>query len=152
MRILIAVNCGPLSEEVVRYGGYLASISGGKVALLTILEPYAKGQIRYDCTNELRRLAKHLPEKLEACYFTRIGDSIKEIDQMATEWQADYIVIGSHDKITSKFLFKRSFAKKMARTSKIPIVIAPRNTNNSSIFPLFKSNILGSDLNVEFKI
>lgn len=137
-KVLISVDNSEISSKVAEYGLKLASQLGANIAIVFVAD-IEKANIDY----ETGRVPQHQIVKLEKeanaaidriiqefpnVTFERYipaGIPSKEILNIANNWKADLIVMGTHGKTGLKRLLMGSTAENTLRSSNIPILIVP---------------------------
>ena len=127
MRILLAVDGSPASQDAVDFIAERPWPQGTTVRVLSVVTPYVPGATEFvsgaetplevitDHEGDARRLATHaanhlkLPLTVEVT--ARQGDPAKTIVDEATQWDADLIVVGSHGRSTLERLLVGSVAR-----------------------------------------
>lgn len=139
--ILAAVDSSITSATVVAEAAGLARATGGRVVLLTVVEPpvitseYAPmfeniGEItavsEKAAARHLARLrANFLSGDVMSDVVTLSGSAVAEIVANATEHDADYIVMGSHGHTAFYDLLVGSTTHGVLRRASCPVVIVP---------------------------
>ena len=136
-RVLIAVDNDPISEKVARVGFDVAKKFNAEIALLSVVDntnlmttaAVTSQQLALDIEIELRKNLRLLVEKVskdrETWTFVKKGKPSSAILEMAEQWQADLIVLGSHGKTGVSHLLLGSVAEKIVQLSKKPLLIIP---------------------------
>jgi nucleotide-binding universal stress UspA family protein len=136
-KILIAVDDSTSAEKVAREGFRLAKQSKAEVALIsvadTVLLPIDSGITRQEMVQMLKDSFKKSQQllmdkvfkSLKVKSFIEEGDPYKLILKIATEWNANLIVMGTHGHTGIPHLLMGSVAEKIVRHSTKPIVIIP---------------------------
>lgn len=139
--ILAAVDSSGMSEAVVTEAAGLARATGGRVVLLTVVEPpvitseYAPvleniGEITAASEKAAERhlanlRTRLLAEDIVSQAVSLSGSPIMEIIATATEHEADYIVMGSHGHTAFYDLLVGSTTHGVLRRASCPVVIVP---------------------------
>lgn len=139
-KILIAVEGGPLTETVVKHGIKLANLLKAEIGFIYAADVTGFiGESGYTTQNyleDLHKEARDLFDKLKSEFhitetwaFIKDGKPAAKIVETAKEWNADYIVIGTHGRTGIAHLLMSSVAEHVIRHSKVPVlVITPEHT------------------------
>ena len=139
-RILVAIDGSSIALHAVDTASDLASHSGARVTLASIVEP---PQAATDLPSErtLRALLDalrstgeaHLHEAQRRCHdrgieaktLLREGDPAAELLRLAKEIDADLIVCGSHGRGVIGRLMLGSVSSKLVHRSRVPVLVVP---------------------------
>lgn len=146
-RILIAVEDSKYSEKAVKYGYHLAQAFNAQVALVHVIDPPTDNsygavdpimgvnpmyipelnEVQEEASAALlNRLTELQPPLLEnITKISRMGQPRQEIITVATEWQADLIVLGTHGRTGFDHFISGSVSEGVARHAICPVVIVP---------------------------
>lgn len=133
-KILIAIEGGPLTEKVVMHGAELAKLIHGEVGLVYVADATGFiGDAGYTTQNyiqDLHKEALQLFGKVKAEFnikqswtFIEDGKPATKIVETANEWNADYVVVGTHGRTGLSHFLIGSVAEHVIRHSNIPILI-----------------------------
>jgi nucleotide-binding universal stress UspA family protein len=138
-RILIAVDTSEIALHAMRVGLELASELGAAVAVVHVIEPTAADAsglatqlIELNAANQgvvseiLSGLKGQAPIPEAMVKFEPMGAPVEAIVQVAREWTADLIVIGSHGREGVGRVLLGSVAEGVARRAHCPVLIARR--------------------------
>ncbi|MBF9252251.1 universal stress protein [Pontibacter sp. 172403-2] len=138
-RILILIDDSPCAIRAAKYGYELARELQAKVALLSVVDAaLAEGNVDAGIFPEqeagkLKRAAEELLHNIRNDYgqsveteiFVPEGNVKETILQMAKEWKAKLIVIGSHGRTGFSRLLMGSIAEEVIRHSPVPVFVVP---------------------------
>lgn len=133
-KILIATEGGPLTENVVQHGIELAHLLNAEIAFIYAADATGfMGEGGYTVQNyieDLHKEARDLFERLKSEFgitqnwtFIKDGKPAAKIVETANEWDADYIVMGTHGRTGISHLLLSSVAEHVIRHSKIPVLV-----------------------------
>lgn len=148
-RILIAIDDTPYSEKALHYGHHLAKEMKAKVALVHVNElpvvpvyvgnpvmgesptllPELMAVQEENSKNLFERATKNWEENIQLYTFTRLGNIRDEILDVAQEWKADLIILGTHGRTGLDHFLVGSVAESVARKSECPVLIIPNKAN-----------------------
>lgn len=136
-KILIAVDSDPSSEKIALNGFQLALQLNADIALLSVVDTtmlITEGAVTpkefADMTiKEFKKNQKMLIDtvfkKHKVGTFVEEGIPYAVILNVAKEWDADIIVLGTHGRTGISHLIMGSVAEKIVRHSEIPVFIIP---------------------------
>jgi universal stress protein A len=138
MRVLMAVDDSPLSENVIRALAIGLRHENAEVLVLNVLqpiEPVPPPEMAQDYAPELedekqpaRALVERIAGELRGAGFTAqseilIGDVTQTILDKAAEWHADLITVGSHAQRSIHDFLLGSVAESVARRAGCSVAI-----------------------------
>lgn len=136
-KILIAVDESQVAEEVAITGFQFGQQLNAEIALVSVVDtnflitgegatPKEMAEtIKNDFKNNLQVLIDKVFKDHKIRTFVEVGQPYEIILKVATEWEADLIVIGTHGKSGISHLLMGSIAEHVVRHSKIPVLIVP---------------------------
>lgn len=132
-KILCALNDSPLAEEVFEVAFNLSQKLGTEFALVSIINPGPTSDgidvetLRLYLRNDIIALFERLLKKSRPNVFKFIenGDPRKKIVEIAKEWRADFIIIGSHGRSGLNRILMGSVAENVVRHSACPVIVVP---------------------------
>ncbi|MGZ3769307.1 MAG: universal stress protein [Bdellovibrio sp.] len=134
-KILCAIDDSPLAEEVFSVGIDLSQKLGTDFALVSIINTgptTADGvdinTLRNSMRDDIAALFQKLLQKKSRPYvfkFIENGDPKKKIVEIAKEWKADFIIIGSHGRTGMNRILMGSVAENVLRHSSCPVIVVP---------------------------
>lgn len=136
-KILIAVDDSPIAEKVAIAGFQLGQQLNTEIAILSVVDTTAlmtdggvtPGELAEIIKNDYKKNQQMLIDKVFKDYkvwtFVEKGKPHEMILKVATEWQADFIIIGTHGRTGLSHLLLGSVAEHVVRHSKIPVMIIP---------------------------
>ena len=137
MKLLVAVAEGAPAEWAASLAGQLAARVGGRIALLHVIDPKLfigsapeLGFVGHHLYTDLLANGQtllgaaqaHVPEGIEVERIIRDGDPVRVILDVAKEWKADVIVMGTHAQGRFAHLLLGSTADAVVRSSPIPVL------------------------------
>lgn len=133
-KVLIAVEGGSLTEKVVAHGIALAKSIQAEIGLVYVADATGfVGEGGYTIQNYIQDSHKQAMDvfaKLKSEFnirqswtFIEDGKPAKKIVETANEWNADYIVIGTHKRTGLSHFLMSSVAEHVIRYSKIPVLV-----------------------------
>ena len=148
-KILIAIEDSAYSEKALNYGHHLAQQMQAKVALVHVNElPMAPDyvgnmvmgetptlvpeliRIQEENTKALfERIIKSWKDELQVFTFSRMGNVRDEILDVAEEWKADLIILGTHGRTGFDHFISGSVAESVTRKAHCPVLIIPNKEN-----------------------
>ena len=142
-RILVPVDGSPPSQHALHVGAGIARESGGQLRLLHVLEDvsYLSGYDPFGATaGELFRVMRESAERiLSEAQAQALSDGVqadtvlvdelgKRLDgavaEIATQWPADLVVVGTHGRRGMSRLMLGSGAEQIIRTAPVPVLVA----------------------------
>lgn len=141
-RILIAVDSSSFSLKAARAGFALAHALDAEVALLYVVDRSKEsvtidtGPTREQSEVLLLKEAQETIEQLIKLFngnkklykFTPEGFPKEEILNIAQEWRADIIVMGTHGRTGLSHFINGSIAEHVVRHACVPVMVIPPNT------------------------
>ncbi len=141
-RILIAVDSSSFSLKAARAGFALAHALDAEVALLYVVDRSKEsvtidtGPTREQSEVLLLKEAQETIEQLIKLFngnkklykFTPEGFPKEEILNIAQEWRADVIVMGTHGRTGLSHFINGSIAEHVVRHACVPVMVIPPNT------------------------
>lgn len=136
-KILIALDDGPTSEKVASMGFQLGQQLNAEIALISVVDTtdlmtnggVTPRELGDSIKNELKKSQQMLIEKVfkdcKVWTFVEEGKPNEIILQVAEEWEADIIVLGTHGRTGLSHLLMGSVAEKIMRHSTKPLFIVP---------------------------
>lgn len=144
-RILIATDDSECSKKALQHGHFLATAMGASVALVHVIEPAAPTNYGADPlmgqqpliipeTTEIqeensRSLLEEISKKFtgvkEIFTFSRIGTPKQEILDLAGEWAADLIIMGTHGRTGFDHFISGSVSESVIRKANCPVLVVP---------------------------
>ena len=156
-KILIAVDDSKYAEHAAEFGFDMARFYNSEVGLVSIVEPIilpTSGndsitglaateinvgdeaemlRIQTDAAqNMMNRIIEKYALELKISHFTEYGLTADGIIKCATEFGADMIVVGTHNRTGLDRLFMGSVAEHVVRHSKVPVLVVPLRESESS--------------------
>lgn len=137
IKILFAIDEGPTSERVAADGFKIAKQLNAEIALVSVVDTAALstdgGITPHDMSNiirgEFKKIHNLLIEDIFKDYkvwtFIEEGKPFEKILKVADEWEADWIVIGTHGRRGFSRLLMGSVAEKVIRHSTRPLFVIP---------------------------
>jgi nucleotide-binding universal stress UspA family protein len=139
--ILAPVDSSPASHDVVTAATALAQAVGGRLVLLTVVQPpvfTAEYSVMMDNIAEItaigeRAAANHLAKLQETVAGSGLpvetvqqsGSPVTHIVEQADKYHADYIVMGSHGHTAFYDLLVGSTTHGVMKRARCPVVIVP---------------------------
>jgi nucleotide-binding universal stress UspA family protein len=136
-KILFAIGEGPTSEKVASAGFEIAKQLNAEIALVSVIDTSTLstdgGITPHDMSNMIRSelkknqnlLIDHIFKDFKVWTFIEEGKPFEVILKVAEEWEADWIVIGTHGRKGLSHLFVGSVAEKVIRHSARPLFVIP---------------------------
>jgi nucleotide-binding universal stress UspA family protein len=128
---MTAARCGfELAHNLKASVGVLYVIDKGKEVVsadLGITAEDSQGALREGATNTVEQYIKMYDGIDQVFRFTPEGDPEKEIINIATEWRADLIVMGTHARSGLDRMMTSSVAEHILRHAEIPVLVTPPN-------------------------
>lgn len=143
-RILLAVDDSPCSHKVIEYGTGLVS-EDTSVALITVVPPTSPASYGADpllgqqpivvpevseiqmqtAKDYLNKLSDSFAHAKEVFTFSRIGNIREEILELAQEWSADLIIMGSNGRSGFDLFISGSVSESVIRKAHRPVLVIP---------------------------
>ena len=144
-RILIATDDSECSKKALYHGYNLARVMDASIALLHVIEPASPTNYGADplmgqqplivpettemqeenSRNMLADISKTLGEAKEIFTFSRIGIPKQEILDLAGEWGADLIIMGTHGRTGFDHFISGSVSEAVTRKASCPVLVVP---------------------------
>lgn len=136
-KILIAVDNDPTSEKIALNGFQLGLQLNAEIALLSVVDTtilITEGAItpkefaeitKNDYKKNQQMLVDEVFKNYKVWTFVEEGKPYEVILNVAKEWDADIIVLGTHGRIGLSHLIMGSVAEKVIRHSEKPVFIIP---------------------------
>ena len=142
-RILIATDDSECSKKALQHGHSLAKIMDASVALINVIEPTTPTNYGADPlmgqqpiiapeTTEMQEensksmlddVSQQFDDVKEVFTFNRIGNPRQEILSVATEWNADLIIMGTHGRTGFDHFISGSVSEGVTRRASCPVLI-----------------------------
>jgi nucleotide-binding universal stress UspA family protein len=148
-KILIAVDDSRYADHAAEFGFEMARLCNAEVGLVNIIEPIIMPAAGGDsitgisaevsmmdepeivriqkeaAENTVKRIQAQYADELKITNFTEFGLTADGILKCSTEFGADLIVVGTHNRTGIDRLFMGSVAEHVVRHSKIPVLVVP---------------------------
>ncbi len=148
-KVLIAVDNSKHAEHAARFGLDLARTYKAGVGLVSIVEPIIypssgadtitgipmetahvdEGEMLKIQTESaesmMHQVIKKFGDDLQVTYFTEYGLTADSILKCASEYNADLIVVGTHNRTGLDRFFMGSVAEHVVRHSHLPVLVVP---------------------------
>lgn len=136
-KILIAVDNDPTSEKIALNGFQLGLQLNAEIALISVVDTtilITEGAItpkefaeitKNDYKKNQQMLVDEVFRNYKVWTFVEEGKPYEVILNVAKEWDADIIVLGTHGRIGLSHLIMGSVAEKVIRHSEKPVFIIP---------------------------
>jgi nucleotide-binding universal stress UspA family protein len=146
-KVIIAVDGSEPSEWAVEVGTSLAASTGGRVALVHIVDPSdpaalgaasprgngeAVRALRREGKRLLREMCDRVPLPLRDACSLREGHAADEILAAARDWGADVIVMGAHGRARLAPFLLGGTADAAARQAECPVIVVARRPRGST--------------------
>lgn len=154
-KILIAVDDSKYAENAAGFGFDMARIHNAEVGLVSIVEPiiYQPSRVTDSITgipviegpnvdetdmlkvqsesaeNIVQQTIKKFAGNISVTRFTEFGATADSILKCSKEFNADLIVVGTHNRKGLDRLFMGSVAEHVVRHSHIPVLVVPMRGN-----------------------
>jgi nucleotide-binding universal stress UspA family protein len=135
-RILIAVDPSEIGIHATLVGLELASALGAQIAFVHVIAPdisegawfaVASPELTlppdHAISQVLASLRGRAPIPTETAKFVPVGDPVESIAEVARDWPADLVVIGSHGRDSLDRVLLGSVAEGVARHAPCPVLI-----------------------------
>ena len=154
-KILIAIDDSLHAEHAAQYGFELARTFGAAVGLVNIVEPAVVSQIttadpmiglpgqtigvdemeildiqKTQSENIVGAAIKKYAGDMNVTHFTEYGSTTDGIIKCANEFEADLIVIGTHNRHGIDRLLMGSVAEHVVRHSHVPVLVVPMKSES----------------------
>jgi nucleotide-binding universal stress UspA family protein len=136
-KIVIAVDNDPTSEKIALIGFQLGLQLNAEIALLSVVDTtmlitegavtpkeFADISIKDNKKNQ-QMLIETVFKKHKVWTFVEEGIPYQVILNVAKEWDADIIVLGTHGRTGISHLIMGSVAEKIVRHAEVPVFIIP---------------------------
>ena len=154
-KILIAVDDSKYADNAATYGFELAHSYNAQVGLVNIVEPiiapatdpglitgstFDSGmgtdpefiKVQQEASeNIIQRITKTYAGDLQVTNFTQYGSTAEGIVDCSNEFNADLVVIGTHNRTGIDRLLMGSVAEHVVRHSKVPVLVVPFSESES---------------------
>lgn len=147
-RILVAMEESPLAQKVIDYAKALQIKNETSIALLTVVPPIPSDQLGFDpilgqtavvvpelsdveneiAVNFLQQFEADFTDLKEFITFTKVGNIKEEILNLATEWNADLIIMGTHGRTGFDHFLSGSVSESVTRKSSCPVLVVPNKS------------------------
>jgi nucleotide-binding universal stress UspA family protein len=141
-KILIAVDSSSYAIKAAKDGFELAHQIKAKVALVYVIDQgkemgnvdagilpeQAAILLKKEAGETIEQFIKLYNGKEEIIHFIPEGSPKEEILNIAQEWEADLIVIGTHGRKGLAHLFAGSIAEDVIHDAKVPVMVIPPNS------------------------
>jgi len=136
-KILIAVDDSAIAEKVATTGYQLGQQLNAEIAVLSVVDNTFLMTDGGVTPNEMAEIIKNNFKKSQQLLIDKVfknckvwtfveeGKPYEMILKIATEWEADLIIIGTHGRTGLSHLLMGSVAENVVRHSKIPIMVIP---------------------------
>jgi nucleotide-binding universal stress UspA family protein len=148
-RILIAIDDSPLSEHAAELGFSIAKQFSAEVGLVNIVEPMVypvttndsitgiptmvpdinEVELMHEQTNIsesiIDRYLKKYQGELTVSHFSDYGDTASGIISCSKAFNADLIVLGTHNRTGLDRLLMGSVSEHVVRHSEVPVLVVP---------------------------
>ncbi|WP_298411127.1 universal stress protein [Hydrotalea sp.] len=138
-RILIAVDDGAYAMKAARAGFTLAQLLNATVGIVYVINKskevvsadlgittdQSKTLLLQEADKTIQQYIELYDGKTEVFRFTPEGIPEKEILNIATEWEADLIVMGTHARSGLDRILTGSTAEYIIRHTHIPVLVTP---------------------------
>lgn len=136
-RILIAVDNGPTAEKVAAAGFEFGKAMQAEIALVSVVDTafmtsdsgLTPAELTEAVKNNSKEDQQQLIRKIFGEYkvraFLEDGKASEVILEIAEEWNADVLVLGTHGRTGIAHALMGSVAEKVLRHSEIPVYIIP---------------------------
>jgi nucleotide-binding universal stress UspA family protein len=136
-KILFAIGEGPTSEKVASAGFEIAKRLNAEIALVSVIDtstistdggitPHEmSNMIRSELKKNQTLLIENIFKDFKVWTFIEEGKPFEVILKVAEEWEADWIVIGTHGRKGLSHLLVGSVAEKVIRHSARPLFVIP---------------------------
>lgn len=134
-RVLIAVDSEPVAAHAADVGIDLARSLAAEIAFIHVVDPKSDShpesgigaselavRLQAGAKRLLEVFCGHLPADVKALEFIRTGEAATEIVNTAKQWEADFIVIGTHGRCGIKRAILGSVAEKVMRQAPCPVL------------------------------
>jgi nucleotide-binding universal stress UspA family protein len=129
--ILVALDLSPVSEAVMRAAAIACAARPSELHVLHVLAPPPPEPVKTlhlttaadQTKNQLTTFAKDLPQSVSRVVIhVRIGDAEVEIAQLASDLEADLIVVGTHGYKGIERILLGSVAESLIRNAPCPVL------------------------------
>lgn len=154
-RILVATDESECAKKALAHAHTIATINNSSVALVHVMEVTAQtnyvsdpllGQqpiVVPDATEAqmehakdlLNEIAEQFSDLKEVYTFHRVGIPRQEILDVAAEWDADLIIMGTHGRTGFDHFLSGSVSESVVRRSLCPVLVVPCKKDSYQVFP-----------------
>lgn len=136
-KVLIAIDNEPSSEKVALHGFQLGSRLNAEIALISVIDTtmiMTEGSVtpmefaetmKNECKKNQQLLVDQVFKESKVWTFVEEGKPYEVILNVAKEWEADIIVLGTHGRMGISHLLLGSVAEKVVRHAEKPLFIIP---------------------------
>lgn len=138
-KILIVADDSPSAIKAIEYGYALAREVQAQVALLYVVEnaltegnvdagifpDQAEARLKEECQNFLQQMEQQYGHAVNTTRLTPEGDIRNIAIEMASDWHADLMVMGTHGRTGLNKLLMGSVTDSVLHKSSIPVCIVP---------------------------
>ena len=125
MKIIVAIDGSQGSEATVDALENIQLASGTEVKLLIVIEPYKDALVL--ATEALKGMSEELQKRLVGCtvtYEVAQGDAKTRITEIAKQWSANLIIMGSRGRKGLELMLMGSVSQGVLTQSPCPVIIA----------------------------
>ncbi len=125
MKIIVAIDGSQGSEATVDALENIQLASGTEVKLLIVIEPYKDALVL--ATEALKGMSEELQKRLVGCtvtYEVAQGDAKSQITEIAKQWSATLIIMGSRGKKGLELMLMGSVSQGVLTQAPCPVIIA----------------------------
>lgn len=140
-KVLVAVDDSEASMKAAEHGVHLSLQLGAKLAVVFVIDTTKVNadtesgalvqdqvaMLKIEAGGTLDRIAKKFPESVFERFIPE-GKPSQGIVDIAKDWEADLIVMGTRGKTGLKRLLLGSTAENIIRLSNMPILVVPTKT------------------------
>lgn len=144
-RILVATDESECAKKALEHAYSLAKANGASVALVYVMEVTAQTNYVSDpllgqqpivvsesseaqmehAKSLLDEIAERFSDLKEVYTFSRVGMPRQEILEVAAEWSADLIIMGTHGRTGFDHFLSGSVSESVVRRSLCPVLVVP---------------------------
>ena len=138
-KILIVADNSLASVKAIQYGFNLARDVGAKVLLLSVIEPESAagnpdaGIFPDDALMNFKNQTTNFQEEIKTTYahgvdtetLAPVGEILPVVVQAITDWGANLVVAGTHNRSGISKLFSGSVSESIIHQSSVPVLIVP---------------------------
>lgn len=146
-RILVAIDDTPCSRRAIDYAKEIVRERKPALALVTVVPPTSPtsygvdpllgqqpiivpevSEIQHQASQDfLNKLAEEFEGATEIFTFNRVGDVRDEILEVAKEWTADLILVGTNGRTGFDHFLSGSVSEALIRKASCPVLVIPLN-------------------------